>query len=1202
MENFSGERRDSSPVLKSVISRRSVQRQPASHRTCRSPPRILESPRQRSRSRHCRQSRSRSCSPAQGARHRSRSPSRDQHRSRPSRSRSRRPATVEHGRNRRSPSQQPGAGYHPRNNHRSRSRSSLRRQGWSPQPCPSGHGRRISEAHHRPSSRLQDHRRSQSRGRHYEQQCSDLPNQPRSSSLKNPQQPQQQSSGENFQSNCSGSDHSFTMLLQALKNIAPDPDKTASFHNTVPEFDPSRKEQTMNMWLHKVNECATIYGWSERQIIHYAMSKLQGVSKRWYEGLPSVLFSWSEWQTKLLAAFPSTENYGQMLSEMLAKRARFGDSLEDYFYEKVALINRCEIVGRRAVECVLHGIDDRAVRLSAEAGNFENLDNLLTYLRNTKSIKFLDKKYIRSLPPKAVNDAFPRNVSYSRGPNLRNRPSRCINCHHEGHFASQCPKPIKTCSKCLRLGHEVSNCYSPTPVTEKSVNRITNDNAINQKFYKMAYVNDIPIKSYVDLELPKLGVTRLDTTNLPSLKGFGNSIVSTLGRIEVKLVVDDAEAITEILIVDDHVMPPLMIGQTFTEQSHIVIHKTNSSLEIIQLPNHPTPLNKIQLCCLESTKITGNTIISVFTNPVFHGELYVESSLRNMIGCGYVVLPGLYHTDADGSGNIAVNGFNKEHFTIKKDSCVARGRVAFEEKPDLRVLHISEFACQNQHFDIKYSDLNENIDPEIVQLLLKLLNKYRKCFALSMSELGKCNLTQMSINLHSEEPVVYRPYRLALKEKEIVRDLVDELLSNEIIRSSTSPYASPVVLVKKRTGEYRLCIDYRALNKKTCKETYPMPLIDDQLDALGGSAYFTTLDLASGYYQIPIKEQDRYKTAFVTPDGHFEFNRMPFGLANTPAVFQRTMHLVLGNLRHQKALAYLDDIIIPSKTLEEGMQQLEIVLKCLLDAGLTLKLGKCRFFGKTVDYLGFEVSKEGIRPGTKKLEAVEKFPIPTNQHTVRQFLGLASFFRRFVQNFSIIAKPLTQLLKKDASWKWGSEQQIAFDKLKDCLVKKPVLALYNPKADTELHTDACRIGIAGILFQRDSDNLLKPIAYFSRQTSPEEQNYTAYDLETLAVVASLLKFRPYLFGLSFKIITDCNSLRATFLKRDLLPRVARWWTQMQEFDFTIEYRPGTSMGHVDALSRNPPIDNPTLVQAVVETDWITTVQNSDTEIQRIIEF
>ena len=202
--------------------------------------------------------------------------------------------------------------------------------------------------------------------------------------------------------------------------------------------------------------------------------------------------------------------------------------------------------------------------------------------------------------------------------------------------------------------------------------------------------------------------------------------------------------------------------------------------------------------------------------------------------------------------------------------------------------------------------------------------------------------------------------------------------------------------------------------------------------------------------------------------------------------------------------------------------------------------------------MGFEVSKDGIRPGTRKIEAVSKFPKPTTPHNVRQFIGLASFFRRFVKNFSLVVKLLTKLLKKDTEWRWTKDEHDAFEKLKRMLVNRPILALYNPNAETEFHTDASKIGIGGILLQRIGGESFKAVAYFSRQTALEEQHWSSYELETLAVVASLNRFRVYLVGIDFKIVTDCNLLRATFNKKVMIPRIARWWSVMQEFNYQIE--------------------------------------------------
>ncbi|KAI8425605.1 hypothetical protein MSG28_011422 [Choristoneura fumiferana] len=984
-------------------------------------------------------------------------------------------------------------------------------------------------------------------------------------------------------------------------------------HNTVPEFDPARKEQTMAMWLHKVNECASIYGWTEKQLIHFSLPKLRGVAQRWYEGLSSVLFSWEDWQAKLLAAFPSKENYGQMLSDMVAKRARFGDSLEEYFYDKVALINKVTgpITGRLFVECILHGIDDRSVRLGAEAAQFDDPDKLLAYLRNTRNIKPVnsDRKVVRN-----GNVGKPHEVVAKQG------RLRCFNCKQDGHVSSQCTLPIKKCTKCSKLGHEAEQCYSKLPPnTEKTVQCcVTDENRFGDKYLKVVEVDGVHFNAFIDFgsqccmikvsEFEKVS-KQLLTDSLPLLRGFGNSIVQVLGRCRCNITIDKVEAEVDLYVVPDYAMDvPLMIGQSFTEQPHVVVYKTSEQLLMLEGVADDPDSHKIKLFCKNDVSVTGTATVEVYADPPFEGELYIEGGLRQITDVRFSVYSGLFSIGQCGVGQLVVSVPDGQNVKLGKGLLMARGRIA---KEDCELLQpcAKQVSTVAEHLvtaiDAKDVKVGENVTRSEKEQIVALLNKYRECFAFNLSELGTTTVGEMTITLNDNEPVVYRPYRLAIHEKGVVRDMIGELLENGIIRPSTSPYASPIVLVRKKTGEYRLCIDFRALNKRTVKENYPIPLIDDQLDTLSGHEFYTTLDLASGYYQVPIRESDKHKTAFVTPDGHFEFNRMPFGLANAPATFQRIMNQVLGSTRHKEALAYLDDVIIPAKDFLEGMTRLENTLKLFSNAGLTLKLSKCLFFGHSVDYLGFEVSKDGIKPGSRKIEAVEGFPVPTSQHNVRQFLGLASFFRRFVPGFSIIAKPLTHLLKKDVSWSWGKEQQTAFTTLKQKLVEKPTLALYDPLAETELHTDACKLGLGAILLQRDANNKLKPVAFYSRQTTPEEQNYSSYDLETLAVISALRKFRVYLVGISFKVVTDCNSLRATFQKRDMIPRVARWWEQMQEFNLSIDYRPGTAMAHVDALSRNPIPGSPKTVcdiLAVSESgsDWIVTVQGADSEIQRII--
>jgi hypothetical protein len=327
---------------------------------------------------------------------------------------------------------------------------------------------------------------------------------------------------------------------------------------------------------------------------------------------------------------------------------------------------------------------------------------------------------------------------------------------------------------------------------------------------------------------------------------------------------------------------------------------------------------------------------------------------------------------------------------------------------------------------------------------------------------------------------------------------------------------------------------------------------------------------------------------------------MSFGLSNAPGVFMRTIKRALKDIPGDSILVFMDDILIPSTTVSEGLIILQKVLDLLLKADLKVKLEKCYFLQTKIDYLGHEVSGEGVAPGRAKISAVQDFRVPTNVHEVRQFVGLASYFRKFVKNFATIARPITQLTKKDVPWTWDSAQIDAFETLKEKLVSRPVLAIYDRDLMTELHTDASKFGLGGILMQVQSTGELKPVAYFSRVTSKEEEVYHSYELETLAVVESIKRFRIYLLGIHFKVVTDCVAVRATLVKRDMIPRIARWWLTIQEYDMEIEYRPGDRMKHVDALSRNPPICDVNVTQISTD-DWVLTLQLQDHKLSALVE-
>lgn len=440
---------------------------------------------------------------------------------------------------------------------------------------------------------------------------------------------------------------------------------------------------------------------------------------------------------------------------------------------------------------------------------------------------------------------------------------------------------------------------------------------------------------------------------------------------------------------------------------------------------------------------------------------------------------------------------------------------------------------------------------------------------------------EMNIVLENSTPIFSRPRRLSYAEKNQLRDIVQGLADEGIIRPSYSEYASPIVLVKKKSGELRMCVDYRGLNKVTKRDNYPIPLIDDCIDYLANKEIFSLLDLKSGFHQVKMGQNSIKYTSFVTPDGQWEYTRMPFGLKNAPSVFQRYINRIFRDFIDRGLIKiYLDDLLIGTKTMEEHLQVLAQILQRLSEYGLELQLKKCKFACDEIEYLGFIVCKDGIRPGREKTMAIEKFPVPKNAKEVHSFIGLCGYFRRFAKNFSTVSHPLQNLVKQNIPFDFDENCEKSFEEMKRILMNPPTLSIYDPRKETELHTDASAIGFGAVLLQKqtDSDQKWHPIAYFSKTTSEDEKKLHSYALETLAIYYALERFRIYLEGIDFTVVTDCNSLVQAIHKKDIHRSIGKWVCEFMNYNFMVKHRNGVNMGHVDALSRMP------MIAAVDPTD------------------
>ena len=352
---------------------------------------------------------------------------------------------------------------------------------------------------------------------------------------------------------------------------------------------------------------------------------------------------------------------------------------------------------------------------------------------------------------------------------------------------------------------------------------------------------------------------------------------------------------------------------------------------------------------------------------------------------------------------------------------------------------------------------------------------------------------------------------------------VSEMLTGGQIEPSDSPWSAPVVLVTKKDGGTRFCVDYRRLNLATVKDAYPLPRIDDTLDMLAGKRWFSTLDLASGYWQVSLSAEARCKTAFATHSGLYQFRVMPFGLCNAPATFERLMDQVLQGLRWSRCLVYLDDIISFGTTFGDALDNLTSIFERLRLYGLQLKSTKCHLFQTSVPFLGHVVGRRGLECDLKKIEDVKCWPVPDCLKSVRQFLGFVGYYRRFIPCFADIAEPLVALTGKDVPFVWRPECATAFLRLRDALIRAPILAFPTESGDYVLDTDASNFGLGGVLSQIQNDQE-RVIAYCSRALRPSQRRYCTTKREMLATVSMCIQFRSYLRGALFIIRTDHKSL------------------------------------------------------------------------------
>ena len=466
------------------------------------------------------------------------------------------------------------------------------------------------------------------------------------------------------------------------------------------------------------------------------------------------------------------------------------------------------------------------------------------------------------------------------------------------------------------------------------------------------------------------------------------------------------------------------------------------------------------------------------------------------------------------------------------------------------------------------NELPEDVPHEAKKKLEGLLREYRDVFSTSEGDLGRTSICAHRIDTGDAAPVRQPLRRQPFAYQATIDERMDQMIADGVIEPAVSEWAANVVLARKKDGTMRFCIDYRHLNECTKKDSYPLPRVDECLDALSGASWFSTLDLRSGYHQVAMDMKDADKTAFVTRRGIFRWRVMPFGLCNAPATFQRLMDIALSGLNFETCLVYLDDVIIFGNDLDQHLDRLKQVLQRLREAHLKLKPTKCQLLRRTVSFLGHVMTPDGVAVDPSKVEDVTAWPVPERLTDVRAFLGLCSYYRKFIRGFSSMAAPLFALTKKGRAFDWNDECQTAFSRLKVALTTAPVLTLPKSEGVYVLDCDASDIGIGAVLSQR-VEGEEKVIAYGSRLLSTAEVKYCITRKELLAVVYFVKYYRQYLLGRKFELRTDHAALRWLWKTPEPIGQQGRWLERLSEYEFEIIHRPGRRHGNADALSRKP---------------------------------
>jgi transposase InsO family protein len=749
----------------------------------------------------------------------------------------------------------------------------------------------------------------------------------------------------------------------------------------------------------------------------------------------------------------------------------------------------------------------------------------------------------------------------------------CFNCGEKGHFARKCPLKEGTIEPTLSITEtnlQPIETRSATTVPQESRHIVGSRTAYLPVTVdgKSTYcVLDTGSGISVIPERLVSDYTKIRSTDQKLYAANGTEI-EIMGEATIELRLDDLTFDAECIV--SEFVDELLLGLDFMETHEMQWDFSRRVVKLcgrqLVLYSHDPCSSIRRIVVQQDTTIPPRSCVNVKARTVYSD---LKHSLCQWSTQSKEIKPGVHIARTvvkDQPNDVVVQVMNTNESAIELDKGAPLSSL------DAVQVVVADPESDEGGAHLVIDELMNSIDPTVTEKekeeLKTLLVKYSDVFSKNEYDLGRTAKVQHRIDTGDSKPVRQALRRQPLAMLRAIDEQLETMQKQSIIEPCQSEWASNIVVVRKKDGSLRFCVDYRQLNDRTIKDAYPLPKIEECLDVLSGSSWFTSVDLRSGYHQVAMHPDDIHKTAFITRRGSFAFKVMPFGLCNAPATFQRLMDVTMAGINYDICLVYLDDILVYSQDISTHLERLEALFNRLRYANLKIKPSKCQLLKRSVDFLGYVISSKGIQTDFKKIEAIRDWPEPKSLKEVRSFVGLCGYYRRFVRGFSEIAAPLHALTKKNVKFVWTSSCQQAFNTLKNCLISAPVLAMPNDEGQYILDTDASNSSIGAILSQMQ-DGEERVIAYASRLYSDAEKNYCVTRKELLAVVFYVKHFKQYLLGRSFLVRTDHSALQWLRHTPEPIGQQARWLEILEEFTFAVQHRPGRLHINADALSRIP---------------------------------